>query len=162
MARTGFFSLLQRVLPKALAWRWGMRLYPPYLGAGVRITQVAPDGRSLEVAMPLRWYNLNAVGTHFGGSLYSMTDPFYMLLLMDGLGPDFVVWDRAATIRFRRPGRGTVRARFTIDDALLDRLRAALPNPGDKRDEVFHVEVRDDAGDVVAEVEKVVYIRRKR
>lgn len=135
-------------------------LYPPYLLSGIGVTRVAPDLSTIEVRMRLRPWNKNAVGTHFGGSLYAMCDPFFMLVLLAQLGRDYVVWDKAATIRFRRPGRGTVRATFTIPAEEVARIRDAAD--GERKVEpVFTVEVRDDDGEVVAEVEKVLYVRRK-
>src|ERR1041385_6706004 len=93
-----------------------INFYPPYLGAAVRVTHITEDFRRVEVEMPLRFYNRNYVGTHFGGSLYAMCDPFYMLMLMNILGPGYIVWDKAATIRFKRPGSGLVKATFTIPE----------------------------------------------
>lgn len=110
--------------------------------------------------MPLRRWNRNAVGTHFGGSLFAMTDPFFMLMLIDNLGPEYVVWDKAASIRFRRPGRGTVHARFAIDQVLVDELRAGADTL-DKVERTLSVNITDDAGAVIAEVERLVHIRRK-
>ena len=127
--------------------RWRIRLlslYPPYLGAGVRV-RAAADLRTYEVRMKLRWLNRNYVGTHFGGSLYTMCDPFLMLILMEALGRDYVVWDKAATIRFRRPGKGTVRAHFHIPPEKIEEIRAAADRDG-KVEPVFTVEVRDDEG----------------
>ncbi|RMD74179.1 MAG: DUF4442 domain-containing protein, partial [Bacteroidetes bacterium] len=106
-----------RKLKRDPRWlKWGLNLYPPFLGAGIRVRTISADYRRAVVEMPLRWYNRNYVGTHFGGSLYSMTDPLYMLMLMNVLGPDYIVWDQAATIVFRRPGRSTVRAEFELTD----------------------------------------------
>jgi acyl-coenzyme A thioesterase PaaI-like protein len=142
--------------------RWRLRLlnlYPPYLGAGVRV-RASADLRTFDVRMTLRWWNRNYVGTHFGGSLYTMCDPFYMLILFEQLGRDYIVWDKAATIRFRRPGKGTVRALFQIPPERIDEIRAAADRDG-KVEPVFTVEVRDEKGDLVAEVEKLLYVRRK-
>jgi acyl-coenzyme A thioesterase PaaI-like protein len=138
---------------------WLLNLYPPYLGAGVRV-RIAPDFRTFEVRMKLRWWNRNYVGTHFGGSLYTMCDPFFMLILMEHLGRGYVVWDKAATIRFRRPGRGTVRATFHIPEERIAEIRAAADREG-RIEPVFQVEVVDERGEVVAEVEKLLYVRRK-
>lgn len=135
-----------------------LNLYPPYLGAGVRVQR--PEPGTYEVSMKLRWYNQNYVGTHFGGSLYSMCDPFYMLLLMERLGRDYIVWDKAATIRFRRPGRGTVRARFHLTDERVEEIRRRADG-GEVVEPTFTVEVSDEEGQVVAEVEKLLYVRRK-
>lgn len=100
-----------------------INLWPPYLGAGIRVTRISDDLRTFEVRMKLRWYNRNYVGTQFGGSLYSMCDPFYMLILMHGLGRGYEVWDKAAKIRFRRPGRTTVHATFHVPDEEIERIR---------------------------------------
>lgn len=140
--------------------RWLIRLlnlYPPYLGAGVRV-KVSPDFRTFDVRMKLRWWNRNYVGTQFGGSLYTMCDPFYMLILLDALGRGYVVWDKAATIRFRRPGTGPVRATFHIPGERIREIREAADR-GEKVEPVFTVEIRDDQGEVIAEVEKLLYIR---
>jgi acyl-coenzyme A thioesterase PaaI-like protein len=142
--------------------RWKIRLlnlYPPYLGAGVRVRPSA-DLRTFEVRMKIRFWNRNYVGTAFGGSLYAMCDPFFMLILIEALGHDYVVWDKAATIRFRRPGRGTVMATFHIPQERIDEIRAAA-DAGGKVEPVFTVDVVDEKGEVVADVEKLLYVRRK-
>ena len=139
-----------------------INFYPPYVAAGIRMTHLARDFSSCTVRMKLHWWNRNAVGTHFGGSLYAMTDPFYMLLLMGSLpASDYVIWDKAATIRFRRPGRGTVSARFEVPPERVEEIRREVAASGGRKDVHFYTEVKDEAGEVIAEVEKVVYVRRK-
>src|SRR3954471_228439 len=101
---------MHRILKRNM--RTVLNLYPPFLGAGIRVKRLDPDWRTIEVEMKLRRWNTNYVGSHYGGSLYSMTDPFYMLMLIENLGRDYIVWDKSATIRFRRPGKGTVVAKF--------------------------------------------------
>jgi acyl-coenzyme A thioesterase PaaI-like protein len=133
--------------------------WPPLLGAGIRVTRMQPDLKAVDVEMKLRPWNRNYVGTHFGGSLYSMTDPFYMLMLIHNLGPDYIVWDKAATIRFRKPGRGTVRADFRLSDGQIQEVRDKLKTQ-EKLEPVFTVEVKDTEGVVIAEVEKVIHVRR--
>lgn len=110
--------------------------------------------------MPLRWFNRNDVGTHFGGSLYSMTDPFFMLMLINILGPEFIVWDQAARITFHRPGRGTVRARFVLTDENIEAIRREAESGQPVRPR-FTIQVVDEEGKVVVEVEKVLYVRKK-
>jgi hypothetical protein len=100
------------------------------------------------------------VGTHYGGSLYSMTDPFYMLMLIENLGRDYIVWDKAATIRFRKPGMGKMRAEFRLASERIDEIREALKTER-KVEPVFMVEVRDESGNVSAEVEKILHVRKK-
>ena len=134
-----------------------LSVWPPYLGAGIRV-RPSKDLRTYEVRMKLRWWNRNYVNTHFGGSLYSMCDPYFMLILIEALGRGYIVWDKAATIRFRRPGKGTVRATFHIPQERIDEIRAAADR-GEKVEPVFIVNILDEQGEVVAEVEKLLYIR---
>jgi acyl-coenzyme A thioesterase PaaI-like protein len=142
------------------ALRRSINLWPPFLGGGIRIKHIAPDMKSVDVEMKLRWWNANYVGTHFGGSLFAMTDAFYMLMLMANLGRDYIVWDKAASIRYRKPGRGTVRAEFRLTDAQLDDLREKLKTLP-KYEPTFKIEVKDEQGTVIAEVEKLLYVRLK-
>ncbi len=135
-----------------------INIWPPLLGAGIRVRWCS--NRAVDVEMKLRSWNRNYVGTHYGGSLYSMTDPFYMLMLMENLGRDYVVWDKAASIRFRKPGKGRVRAEFRLSDEQIDDIRDKLTTL-EKYEPTFVVEVKDEAGEVVAEVQKVIHIRRK-
>jgi acyl-coenzyme A thioesterase PaaI-like protein len=137
-----------------------LRFFGPYFGAGVRITHISPDWRELRVEMKLRWYNRNIVGTQFGGSLYSMIDPHLMLLLMQLLGKDYIIWDKGAEIDFVSPGRGTVSSTITISDDELDDIRKNTAD-GQKYLPRFTLEIVDDNGEIVAKVRKVLYIRRK-
>jgi hypothetical protein len=139
--------------------RW-VNLWPPFVGMGIRVKRIAPDMKAVDVEMKLRFWNANYVGTHFGGSLFAMTDPFYMLMLMANLGRDYVVWDKAATIRYKKPGRGTVRAEFRLSDNQIDDVREKLKTLP-KYEPVFVVEVKDEAGVVIAEVEKMLHVRKK-
>jgi hypothetical protein len=137
-----------------------LRFYPPFRGAGIRVTRMSEDARELDVEMKLHWWNANYVGTHYGGSLYSMADPFYMLMLIENLGRGYVVWDKAASIRFRKPGKGTIKAEFRLTQSQIDALRAQLETH-EKIEPTFLVQIRDAQGEVVAEVEKLLHIRRK-
>lgn len=137
-----------------------MSMYPPYLGAGIRVTSVTDDFQTIDVAMQLHTWNMNYVGTHFGGSLYTMCDPFYMIILLEKLGRDYIVWDKAATIQFKKPGRGRVTARFHVSAEQLEVVRATTAADG-KCEPTFVVEVKDAEGDVIARVEKVLYVRRR-
>ena len=140
--------------------RLRLNLYAPFLGAGIRVKRLAPGWKEVDVEMKLRWWNANYVGTHYGGSLYSMTDPFFMVMLIENLGRDYIVWDKSAAIRFKRPGRGTVTASFRLSDQQIDEIKQAL-NAEKKIERVFTVEVKDESGTVIAEVEKLLHIRRK-
>ncbi len=137
-----------------------LNLYGPYFGAGVKVDSIAPDWTSVQVSMRMRWYNRNAVGTHFGGSLYAMIDPHFMLMAMNQLGKGYVVWDKSAHIDFVKPGRGTVRAEMHMPAEEIERIRAATAN-GEKLLPEYTVEVVDEAGEVVARAQKVLYVRKK-
>jgi hypothetical protein len=136
-------------------------VWPPYLGSGVRVRHIARDYRSVTVEMSLRWYNRNFVGTQFGGSLYAMADPFYMLMLMHVLGPDYRVWDKTGSIDYLAPGRGRVWARFEVTDDDLEQIRR-MTEAGDKHLHLFRVHIKDDEAMDIARIEKLVYVRRKR
>lgn len=137
-----------------------INLYPPLLGAGIRVLHRESDAYTIKVKMPLTRFNLNVVGTHFGGSLYAMCDPFFMLILMHHLGRGYVVWDKAASIRFLKPGRGTVHATFHIPPDTIAAIRAQA-DAGERPEPVFTVDVVDDHGEVIATVEKRLYVRKK-
>ena len=151
--------LLGGTKPSHALRRW-INLWPPFLGAGIRVTRIAPDMKAVDVEMKLRWWNANYVGTHFGGSLFALTDAFYMLMVMANLGCDYIVWDKAASIRYRMPGKGTVRAEFRLSDAQLDDIREKLKTLP-KYEPTFQVEVKDVSGEVVARVEKLLHVRKK-
>ena len=134
-----------------------LNLFPPYLGAGVRVRR---EGDGFFVSMALTPFNTNYVGTHFGGSLYSMCDPFFMFLLMEKLGPGYIVWDRTAAIEFVRPGTGTVSARFFIEDREVAAIREIVARDK-KTDRTFVAEVTAEDGSVVARMTKGLYVRRR-
>jgi len=137
-----------------------LNLWGPFRGAGIRVREIAPDWRRVKVELRMRMLNRNYVGTHFGGSLFAMADPFHMMMMMNNLGRDYVVWDKAGAVRFLKPGRGTVTAHFELTDAMLDEVRARTAD-GSKYEPTYAVEVRDAEGTVVASVEKTLHIRRK-
>ncbi len=137
-----------------------INLWPPFAGAGIRVRQIGSDPLAFESRLVLRFWNRNYVGTQFGGSLYAMADPFYMLILIRELGPGHTVWDKAATVRFRRPGRGTVAARFEISRERIESIRSEVAERG-RAEPTFTAEVRDGDGELVAEVDKVISVRRR-
>jgi acyl-coenzyme A thioesterase PaaI-like protein len=141
--------------------RVAFNFFPAYRGTGARITYIAGDWREVRIRLPLSLRTRNYVGTIFGGSMYGAVDPIYMVMLIRNLGPEYVVWDKSASIRFRRPGRTTLYARFLLDQAELDAIRAALETERSV-DRTYAVELVDREGVVHARVEKVIHIRRKR
>jgi acyl-coenzyme A thioesterase PaaI-like protein len=137
-----------------------MNIWGPFRGAGIVVTALAEDWSHARVVLKPGLLNRNYVGSHFGGSLYAMTDPFYMLMLMHRLGKGYRVWDRAASIEYLSPGRGTVSAEFLLDDQTVENIRQGATS-GEALFPEFDVEVRDAGGTVVARVRKTIYVRRK-
>ena len=150
--------------PRSQGWRLRIlrriHWWPPLLGAGIKVTRMDDDYRAIDVEMRLTRLNRNVMGSHFGGSLYAMTDPFYMLMLMENLGREYIVWDKAATIRYKRPGMGTVRAEFRLPAEKIAEIRFELKS-SDRYEPVFLIEVKDSAGRVVAEVDKTIYCAKR-
>ena len=149
---------------RAISAKWLRRffgLWGPYLGAGIRVKKFSDDFRHVVVSLKHRWYNDNFVGTHYGGSLFSMTDPFYMMMLLRNLGPDYMVWDKKASIEFVKAVRTEVSAEFRLTE---DRIREIIEktDSGEPHNANFTVDVTDGDGEVVAKVDKIVYIRRKK
>ncbi len=139
--------------------RWGFNFFPAWRGTGARVTYIASDLREVRVRLPLSWRTRNYVGTIFGGSLYGAADPMYMIMLIKNLGPGYTVWDKAATIRFRKPGRTALFARFGLEEAEISEIRRLLETaPSVER--VYTVDLSDTAGVVHATVEKTIHIRK--
>lgn len=148
------FKIRQMFLEKLI------RFYGPYLGSAIKPTFISPDYRHIKVEMDLTFYNKNYMGTQFGGSLYAMVDPWYMLMLIKNIGDDYIVWDKAATINFRKPGRGKVYAEFTLTQETIDQVKSDTAAKT-KLDQHFYVEIKDESGKLIADVDKIVYVRRK-
>jgi len=141
--------------------RKGMKWWPPFLGAGIRVQSFSDDFRDAVVELNLGRLNRNAVGTQFGGSLYSMTDPFFAIMLMHNLGDRYLVWDKSGSIEYVAPGRGTVHARFVLTEERIAEIRAQAEG-GEKVLPEFQVEVRHNSDDtLVALVRKTLYVRLK-
>ncbi len=140
--------------------KFGMNLWPPFLGAGIKVGHIAANYQSVSVSLKMGLLNKNIAGVHFGGSLFAMVDPFFMIMVQQNLGKDYIVWDRAARIDFIKPGKGRVSARFAITEEQLEAIKAAAAN-GEKVLKDFTVEVRNQLDEVVASVVKTLYIRKK-
>lgn len=151
---------IRQSIDSASGIRWLLNWYRPYRGAAIKVVSLSSSFDYAKVEMRQRWYNTNYVGTHFGGSLYAMVDPMYMLLLMRQLGHDYIVWDKAAEIHFKRPGKGTVTAEFKLSAEQVAQIKAQA-DAGERVLPKWQVEVRDSAGKVVAIVDKTLYVKRK-
>ncbi|MHA3892540.1 DUF4442 domain-containing protein [Acinetobacter sp. GXMZU3951] len=154
-------SILKKLQNFPTLTKFMLNRYAPYRGAGIQVDRLDLANYHIRVKMPLTRKNQNIVGVHFGGSLYSMVDPFYMLLLMHHLGSKYIVWDKAAKILFLSPGRGTVYADIRLDAAEIQHIKS-LTEDYSPINRVYLLNIYDDAGVRIAEVEKTVYIRRKK
>lgn len=137
-----------------------MNWFPCYRGTGGRVTYIADDWHEIRVKLPLNWRTRNYVGTIFGGSMYGAVDPMFMLMLMKILGRDYIVWDKAATIRFKRPGRGKLTARFVIDAGEITEIKRLLETEPSV-DRFYRVDLVDAEGTVCAEIDKTIYLRKR-
>lgn len=142
-------------------FRWQLNLFPAYRGTGGRVTYISHDWSEVKVTIPLNWRTRNYVGTIFGGSLYGALDPIYMLMLMKRLGPEYVVWDKAARIRFRKPGRGRLYASCVMPPELTSGIREELARVA-RLDREFTIEIVDQDGAVHAVVEKTIHVSRRK
>ncbi len=145
---------------RASTFRRLMNLWPPFLVNAIHVLSISDDWSRAHVRLKLRPWNHNYVGTQFGGNLFAMTDPFWMLLTLHQLGRDYYVWDKAASIEFVAPGRGDVHARFHLPAHVVDELRAEAAHDG-KVLHWFETDITTETGDVVARVRKQIYVRRK-
>jgi acyl-coenzyme A thioesterase PaaI-like protein len=143
---------------KTFLYRLAFNHWPCYRGSGGRVGFIAADWSEVRVRLPLSWRTRNYVGTTFGGSMYSAVDPFFMIMLMHRLGPDYLVWDKAGRVRYRKPGRGALTARLVLPEGEEAAIRQALVE-APSVDRTYRVELVDAAGVVHAEVEKVVQVR---
>jgi acyl-coenzyme A thioesterase PaaI-like protein len=137
-----------------------LRFFGPYIGAGVKVEEISKDWKYMRVIMKHRFYNNNVFGTHFGGSLYSMVDPHFVLMLLKILGNGYIVWDKAASIDFIKPGKGTMTAEFNISDQVIEEIKTKTAQ-GEKFLPEFEVNVVNSDGEIVAKVHKTLYIRHK-
>jgi acyl-coenzyme A thioesterase PaaI-like protein len=138
-----------------------INLWPPLLFSGIRVKSIAEDWRHVEVELRLRWWNRNAVGTMFGASLFAMSDPFFPLMLQHNLGPDYAVWVKSAAIEFVAPGRSIALASFQISAETLAEIRTAAEG-GQRYEPAFSVAIADPQGKLIAKVNSLLYVRRKR
>ena len=147
---------------KASTVKRGLNIWPPLLFSGIRVTHIAEDFKAVSVELRQKWYNKNVVGVHFGGSIFAMTDPFFMFMLMNNLNKDYTVWDRAGSIDFIKPGKGTIKADFVLTDEMLKDIKSNTIEDGSKYTPTYGVDIVNAQGDIVAHVKKTMHIRKRR
>ena len=151
---------LQALMTSHAGMRRMLNLWPPFLFSGISVREISKDYRHTKVRLRKRALTSNYVGTLFGGSLFAMTDPFYMVMIMKNLGTDYIVWDKRSEIEYVSPGKSTVYAEFNLGDKELDEIMSEVAASG-KYLKWFDVEIKSADGTVVAIVKKQIYIRRK-
>ena len=140
--------------------RLGFNLHPAFRGSGGRVVHVGRDLRHIRIALPLSWKTRNIVGSLYGGSLFAITDGAHPMMLMAALGDGYIVWDKAASIRYRKPGYTTLYADFVLTPADLEAIRDQLARTPEL-ERTFTVELKDADGVVHTVVERTVYIAEK-
>lgn len=146
---------------KTRTFRWFFNLFPAFRGTGGRVVYIGEDWSEVRIKLPLSWRTRNYVGTIYGGSIYGSIDPIYMLMLMNILGKDYTVWDKAAKIRFKKPGKTTLFADFLLTADEIREIKQ-LAETQKSIDRVYNVELKDKVGVVHASIEKTLYIAKKR
>ena len=141
--------------------RWKFNLFPAYRGTGGRVIYIADDFHEIKVKIPLSWRTRNYVGTIYGGSMYGAIDPIYMLMLIKILGRGYVVWDKAAKIHFKKPGKDTLFVNFKLDREEIAEIKR-LAEMERSIDRVYDLELKDENGVVHARIEKTLYVAKKR
>ena len=140
--------------------RLRFNLFPAFRGTGAKVVHIAEDLRTLRIKLPLNWRTRNIYGTMFGGAMYAATDPLYAILIKVGLGPGYIVWDKAGSIRYRKPGRAALYAECSVSDAELEALRARLVSEPSV-DLEYEIELKDAEGTVHATIVRTIYVARK-
>ncbi len=140
--------------------KWFSRFWPPFLGNGIRVSHITKDFYEIDAVIPVRRYNTNLWGTIFGGALFAMTDAFHAMMLIQILGKEYYIWDKAANIDFVAPARTTVTARFRFNDEQIADIVAKTKN-GEAHYPQIKVDIVDEDEKLVAVVNKVIYIKRK-
>lgn len=157
MPKTLFSKLIDK-LPISII-RFIFNKWPPFKGAGIKVSFISPDYRTFEVSLKLKLLNRNYVGVHFGGSLFAMTDPLYMIMFSKNLGDQYIVWDKAAKIDFKKPGKGTIKVRCTITEEEINAVRKETDTAGkyifDRSIDLFN-----EKNEIVATVVKTIYVKR--
>ena len=133
--------------------------WPPYFFSGIKIIGVNDQFTKIDVCLKQRFWNTNYVGSHFGGSLYSMCDPFYMFILLHHL-PGHVIWDKGANFKFKKPGYGNVFASFEIPIETIEKLKIEA-SQNFSISPIFKTTIKDQQNRVILELEKILYLKKK-
>ncbi|WP_077338383.1 DUF4442 domain-containing protein [Pseudocolwellia agarivorans] len=152
---------MEWIFKKAWVMKLLLNIWPPLFFSRIKLVHISPDFKKARVRLSLSAWNSNAVGSHFGGSIFAMTDPFYMLMLMHFLRREYHVWDKYSDIDFIKPGKGKIYADFTLSDDIINEIKLNAES-GEKHLPNFKIEIKDEKGELVARVNKTLYIRKKK
>jgi acyl-coenzyme A thioesterase PaaI-like protein len=141
--------------------RMVFNFFPAFWSTGAKVTYLAADYKEVHLKLPLSWRTRNYVGTIFGGSMFASTDVLYFLLVLKNIGKDYIVWDKASSIHFKKPGKGTLYTKVTVSDKEIETIKKELQYT-DKIDRIYLLDLIDEAGDICASIEKTIHIRNKK
>jgi acyl-coenzyme A thioesterase PaaI-like protein len=161
MALPAFLQTTKKGNFTSWKFRTIMNWYPMYFGTGGKILFISDDFRELHLRIRLNLWTYNYVGTIFGGSMFSATDPFYMLMLLRNFGKSYVVWDKSASIKFVRPAKKTLYAKYLVSDELLESIRQEVMEKGECT-RIMTIELKDENEIVYAVIERNVYVADKK
>lgn len=133
--------------------------WPPFLFTGIKIIEKSPDYRHMKVKLKLRFWTSNYLGTQYGGSMFSMTDAFYMIMLIKNLGKGYSIWDKAASIRFLKPGKTDLFVEYNLSEKDLQSIKNELES-NSRINWTRKIEIKDRNDEIVAEVERVISIKK--
>ncbi len=155
-----FFKTDKKESFKSSWFRRMMNWYPMYFGTGGKILFWSGDSLEVHLRLSLNLWTKNYVGTIFGGSLFAAADPFYMVMLMRSLGEAYVVWDKTAHIRFKKPAKSTLHALLKISHDDLSSIKLQVKECGHAT-KTFMIKWVDEDQIVYAEIERQCYIADK-
>ncbi len=153
-------KLLKTFFTDAQIYKHGFNWSPMYRRSTGKIIEVSNDLHYVKVKIPISIKNRNYVGSIFGGSLFSATDPIYMIQLMNILKEDYIVWDKDASIKYKRPAKENVYAEFSFSQDEINEIKSQVANNGEFN-LVKTLNLVNKQNVVFAEISKTIYIANK-
>ncbi|APX98995.1 DUF4442 domain-containing protein [Lacinutrix venerupis] len=153
-------NFLKRFFKTSTIYKYGFNWSPMYKRSTAKLIQVSDNLQYVKIRLKPSWKNRNYAGSIFGGSMLSATDPIYMIQLIQILGDDFVVWDKAASIKYKRPAKETIYAEFIFLDEEIEAIKSEIK----LKNEVNitkKLTLKNTDNIVFAEIEKTMYAATK-
>lgn len=154
-------KIARKFLKESTLFKVGFNLSPMYRRSTARIIYVSDDLKTVRIKIPISYKNKNYIGSIFGGSLFSAVDPIPMIQLMTIFKEEYIVWDKSAHIRFKRPAKENMYANFEFTTEEIEDIQKKVH----ENKEVEHSKttlITNKTGDIVyCEVTKLIYIADK-